>query len=1054
MGAVACAACGTTLRDAARFCDGCGSPTESAASRAEYKQVTVLFADVVHSMEIASAVGAERLREIMTELVSRATAVVERYGGTVDKFTGDGIMALFGAPKALEDHAARACRSALELQAEAARLAEEFALLDHIHLSLRIGLNSGQVITGEVGGTRLGYTAIGEQVGMAQRMESVAPSGGVMLSESTGRLVVDDAVLSEPKSLSIKGIDHDVVGYELLGMATSSRHGPRRNAKLIGREWELAALTAMLDQAAQGQGRVAALVGAPGIGKSRLAAELAAAAGTRGFDVHWAVCESHASEIPFHVVADLLRAGTDVRGLDDGAARALIRERNADADPEDLVLFEDLLGIADPAVPLPDIDPDARRRRVTALVGGALLARDTPSIFLIEDVHWVDQVSESMLADFAAVLPQSRSLAVLTYRPEYDGVLSRIPGSQRLSLAPLPGASSTALTRELVGQHPSVADLVSAITARAGGNPLFTEEIVRDLAEQGVLAGKRGDYRCAAEIGDVSVPATLQATIAARIDRLSAAAKRCLGAAAVIGMRFEPKLLQQLGIEPAVEELVAAELIEPVLSARGGQHAFRHPMIRTVAYESQLRSDRAGIHRKLAHALESGESADVDESAALIAEHLEAAGDLAAAYDWHMKSATWSVSRDIRAAQSSLRRALEVADRLPDDGPTTLRKRIGARASLCAYAWRSDATITDTGFDELRELCETTGDRISLAIGMAGTVTATLFDGRYRDATRIGTELIELLEAIGDPTLFVGLAIAAANVKMQVGEAQTALQIADRSIEIAGGDATMASIVVGSPLALSCGIRAFNLVALGLPGFTAEFERAFSVSRDVDTTSFLTNHVWRSAAIVNLAMEVGSHGLEEAREAVQIAERTGDDFGLNSARYTLAAALVHDRELPPASIESQVLQLRDDIRNQRYANRLWTPLVEQLVAIARARRGDDNGAIDLIRSVIDDTRSAGTTIAAGPSTALLVEALLRRCGPGDLEEAEAAIDRLAGEPVEPGFVLYELPLLRLRALVAEARGDRASYVDHRDRYRAMARRVDFKPHIAMAEAMD
>ena len=272
MGAIACTSCGTTLRAAARFCDECGSPTEASASQAEYKQVTVLFADVVHSMDIAATVGAERLREILAELVNRATAVVERYGGMVDKFTGDGIMALFGAPKALEDHAVRACRAALKLQAEAARLADEFALLDHIHLSLRIGLNSGQVIAGEVGGAKLGYTAIGEQVGMAQRMESVAPSGGVMLSESTGRLVVDDVMLSEPKIVVCQGFDHDVVGYELLGMVTSSRQGPRRSAKLIGREWEFAA-TAMLDQAAQGQRRVAALVGAPGIGKSRLASD-------------------------------------------------------------------------------------------------------------------------------------------------------------------------------------------------------------------------------------------------------------------------------------------------------------------------------------------------------------------------------------------------------------------------------------------------------------------------------------------------------------------------------------------------------------------------------------------------------------------------------------------------------------------------------------------------------------------------------------------------------------------------------------------------------------
>lgn len=1054
MAPVACVSCGTVLRDGARFCDGCGSPTTVETGRAEYKQVTVLFADVVHSMDIAAAVGAERLREIMADLVDRATSVVERYGGTVDKFTGDGIMALFGAPKALEDHAARACRAALDLQTEAMRLSDGLAALDGIHLSLRIGLNSGQVIAGEVGGAKLGYTAIGEQVGMAQRMESAAPSGGVMLSESTARLVLDDAALSEPKSLAIKGFTEPVLGYELLGMAAPSRHGPRRAAKFIGREWELAALTAMLDEAAEGQGRVTALVGAPGIGKSRLAAEVAATAAARGFDVHWTVCESHASEIPFHVVVDLLRAGTDVRGLDDGAARALIRERNPDADPEDLVLFEDLLGIADPAIPLPDIDPDARRRRLTALVRGALLASDTPDVYLVEDLHWIDQVSESMLADFAAVIPQSRALVVFTYRPEYSGALERISGGQRIALSPLAGSVSSALTRELVGADPSVAELASAITARSGGNPLFTEEIVRDLVEQGVLTGTRGDYRCAEEISDVSVPATLQATIAARIDRLGVDAKRCLGAAAVIGMRFDTGLLEQLGVHAMLEELIAAELVEPVLQWHGAQYAFRHPMIRTVAYESQLRSDRAGIHRKLAHALEVGESVDADENAALIAEHLAAAGDQAAAFDWLMKSASWSASRDIRAAQASWLRALEVADRLPGDEPATLAKRIAARASICGYAWRSDATITHTGFEELRELCEITGDRISLAVGMAGTATATLFDTRYGDANAMANDLIELLDSIGDPTLFVGLAIAAANVKMQVGEPQAALRIADRAIEGAHDDATMASMIIGSPLAMALGVRAFSLLSLGLSGFAAEFDRALRVSRDVDdTTSFLTNHVWRSAAIINQAMEVGSRELEEACEAVQIAERTGDDFGLNSARYTLAVALIHGRELPLASVESQVLKLREDVRNQRYANRLWTPLIDQLVAVGRARRGDDKGAIDLIRSVIAVARSSGSTMASGPSTALLVESLVRRGGPGDLEESEAAIERLAAEPVEPGFILYELPLLRLRALVAEARGDHASYVDYRDRYREMARRVDFKPHIAMAEAM-
>jgi class 3 adenylate cyclase len=203
----ACRTCGTEPREGARFCDGCGAPVTEQDTRAEYKQVTVLFADVVHSMDIAAAVGAERLREIMTDLIDRASAVVQRYGGTLDKFTGDGIMAVFGAPMALEDHAVRACLAALSVQDEAKRLAVDVRERDGVDLRLRVGLNSGQVIAGEIGSGPFGYTAIGEQVGMAQRMESVAPPGGVMLSASTARLVEGAFVLGEPEMAHIKGAD-------------------------------------------------------------------------------------------------------------------------------------------------------------------------------------------------------------------------------------------------------------------------------------------------------------------------------------------------------------------------------------------------------------------------------------------------------------------------------------------------------------------------------------------------------------------------------------------------------------------------------------------------------------------------------------------------------------------------------------------------------------------------------------------------------------------------------------------------------------------------------
>jgi len=377
---VACGSCGTEVSATAKFCSECSAPITLPHRTAEYKQVTVLFADVVHSMDIAAAVGAERLREIMAEVLDRSAAVVKRYDGTLDKFTGDGIMAVFGAPVALEDHALRACKAALEIQTETARLAAEVSNQDGIELHLRVGLNSGEVIAGEVGSTTASYTTIGEQVGMAQRMESVAPSGGVLLSASTARLVEGAATLGESELVQIKGGEAPVPAHRLLGVPEGHHAVGRAESNLVGRQWEMSTVEGLLDRAIDGHGGVVGVVGSPGIGKSRLAREVAAMAGRRNVEVFTTFCESHATDVPFRVVARLLRTAFGVEGLDGQEARNRVRDRVPDADSEDLVLFYDLGGIGDPEVELPKIDPDARRRRLTGLVNAASLARKTPTL--------------------------------------------------------------------------------------------------------------------------------------------------------------------------------------------------------------------------------------------------------------------------------------------------------------------------------------------------------------------------------------------------------------------------------------------------------------------------------------------------------------------------------------------------------------------------------------------------------------------------------------------------------------------------------------------------
>ena len=403
---------------------------------------------------------------------------------------------------------------------------------------------------------------------MAQRMESVAPPGGVMLSASTARLVDGAAALGEPELVRIKGADEPVPARRLLGMGEQHRAVGRAESNLVGRRWEMSAVEGLLERAVDGHGAVVAVVGSPGIGKSRLVREVAAMAAARGVDVFTVFCESHTSQVPFHAVARLLRAATGVEGLDGQAARDRVRNGVPDADPEDVLLFDDLLGIADPDVALPRIDPDARRRRLTALVNAASLARETPAVYVVEDAHWIDEVSESMLADFLTVIPQTPSLVLVTYRPEYGNALTRVHGAQTIALAPLSDSETAALVSELLGPDPSVGRLGQTIAERAAGNPFFAEEMVRELAERGVLRGQPGAYKSTAEAAEVSVPATLQATIAARIDRLDPQAKRTLSAAAVIGSRFDFDLLTALGIEPVDPDLLAAQLIDQVRFTR------------------------------------------------------------------------------------------------------------------------------------------------------------------------------------------------------------------------------------------------------------------------------------------------------------------------------------------------------------------------------------------------------------------------------------------------------------------------------------------------------
>jgi class 3 adenylate cyclase len=1050
--AAACGSCGTALRGQARFCDECGAPTAASADTAQYKQVTVLFADVVRSMDIAATVDIERLRDIMTELMERLAAVARRYGGTVE-YNGDGVMALFGAPIALEDHAFRGCLSALAIQAEANRLAVDVQRRDGVALQLRVGLNSGRVIAGELGSGTLGYAATGATVGFAQRMESVAPPGGVMLSETTARLVERTVTLAEPEWVRIKGADEPVCVRRLLAISPPEEQAGRAEATLVGRRWEMAALDAIVDRTNRGRGGVVSIVGPPGIGKSRAAREAAALAAGRGVEVFWAFCESHTGDVPFHLVAQLLRAATGVSDLDGDAARARVQAVMRDADPEDLLLLDDLLGIADPGVPLPQIDPNARRRRLTALINTAALARTTPALYIVEDAHWMDAVSESMLADLLTVIPRTTSMVLITARPEYEGALTRVSGAQSIALVPLADSESAALLGDLVGADPSVGALAAKIADRAAGNPFFAEEMVRELVQRGVLTGERSNYLCDADVAELDVPATVQAAIAARIDRLNIPARRALNAASVIGVRFGAELLAALEIDPVFDELLNAELIDQVRFTPSAEYAFRHPLIHAVAYESQLKSDRSEWHLRLSAAIEERDPGSVEDNAPLIAEHLQAAGELQAAYGWHMRAGAWSTNRDVAAARLSWERACRIADALPDHDPTQLSMRIAPRTMLCVTDWLARPVQASWGrFADFRALCNAAGDDVSLAIGMTGLATELLYAGNPGEGSQLASEQMALLDSIGDPSLTVGLAFVAFANWFNSGEFSEILRWSQSVIDLAAGDPTKgADFGIGSPLAIATAFRGIARWWLGRAGWRQDLDDALAMSRVGGATTLALVVAWVYLALTNGVLRIDDTVMHTAEEAFRVATDSSSNFAVIGAQLTLAIALLHRDD---AEDRRRGLDLMTQTRDRDLPDSApsLVPLAQVWVAREQARSGDRDAAITVIREAEKELHQARRVGWAVGVTDILVETLLERGTEADLAEAREAIDQLTKPPYD-GSAIQEITLLRLRTLLARAEGDDVVYRDLAIRYRAMAYSLGFEGHIDWAEAM-
>jgi class 3 adenylate cyclase/tetratricopeptide (TPR) repeat protein len=729
-----CPACGAKVEAGSKFCDECGATTAGASANAgapateaasrfaspesytpqhlaeriissrgalegERKQVTVLFADIKGSMELLADRDPEEARRILDPVLERMMEAVHRYEGTVNQVMGDGIMALFGAPIAHEDHAVRACYAALRMQESVKEYADEVRRREGVLIQIRVGLNSGEVVVRSIGSDlRMDYTAVGQTTHLAARMEQLAAPGSTLLAPSSLQLAEGYVQVRTLGPMAVKGLAEPVEVYELTGASTARSRlqatAARGLTKFVGRGAELETLRRTLEQASGGHGQVVALVGEPGVGKSRLVWEFSHSHRADGWLVLAAGSVSYGKATSYLPVIDLLKSYCGIEDRDDGQRiREKLTGKVLTLDPTLQPTLPALLALLD--VPVQDeqwdaLDPPQRRQRTLDALKRLLLRerQRQPLLLVFEDLHWIDSETQALLDSLVESLPTARILLLVNYRPEYEHTWHRKTYYQQLRLDPLPAASAMELLDALLGKDGGLAPLRWPLIERTEGNPFFLEETVQSLVESGVLAGQRGAYSLARPFETTQVPATVQAVLAARIDRLVPQDKRLLQAAAVIGKDVPYPLLQAIAELPGdalnhgLARLQAAEFLYEASLYPEPEYTFKHALTHEVAYGSLLQERRRGLHARIVDAIEHLYPDRLAEHVERLAHHAQR-GELwepAVAY-----SRQAGLKADARSAQretlSYLEQAIDALGHLPDT-PEKRRLAIDLRLDL------------------------------------------------------------------------------------------------------------------------------------------------------------------------------------------------------------------------------------------------------------------------------------------------------------------------------------------------------------------------------------
>lgn len=902
--------------------------TQKSGLEGERKHVTILFADLENSSALAREIGdPEEMHRLLDRAFRAMLGQVHGYEGTINQFTGDGVMALFGAPLALEDAPRRAVVAGLGIQRVLASLDAEVQERFGRRFLMRIGIHTGPVVVGRIGDDlRMDYTAVGDTTNLASRLQSLAEPGTVVISEATQRQVEGFFDVEPLSPADVKGQIEPVQAYQVLAASAASDRIEVHSAsdegltRYVERERELDLLDAAFSQARAGRGQVAFIVGEAGLGKSRLLHEFRRRLTDRGEQHEWVEgrCASYGQTTPFHAIADSVRRSNAIDDRDDEAsalAKLLAPENATDAGLEwTLPFVRALLSLPTLDSDADALEPMARRAEMCRAVHTRLLraAERVPQILVIEDLHWVDAASEEFLAFLTDTIGAAPVLVLLTHRPGYEQPFGDRSYYVRVPLQPLSEEAMFSMVSTVLAADDLPPQLREMIAAKAEGNPLFVEEVTTSLLEEGVLALKQGHVSLTRELSDVSIPDRIQDVLMARLDRLQDEPKRAIQIASIIGREFALRLLQRIHeaaghLDEIVGELRSLELIYEKTAHPELAYMFKHALTHEVAYESVLVARRKTLHRVVGVAIEELYTDRLPEHYEALAYHFSASEEWRKALQYHELASEKSAEAYANhAAIEHCERAIEIAGRLgdvPDERKQALHARIGAccwmtsafQESGDGYAMAAEISQDPAKSSELwasaslsylwnhsYDMAESTAERAigraPAEVAPAGHAYAILTQDQnalirsddLEDDSRI-QEAIRLAERSGDPQAEVmafGQLVQRAEWR---GDYRRAIECADHAIELAARNGTPGTALFSSWF-LSIASVCIGDYARGMQVLSDGIALCDHIGDRAIKARLLNTLGWAYAEVGahETAAKFNRHGTEMAREAVEL----------------------------------------------------------------------------------------------------------------------------------------------------------------------------------------